>query len=619
MCGITGIFHRNQNRNVIIETLNKMTDIISHRGPDDRGIYMKNNIGLGHRRLSIIDLSTGDQPMRSEDGDLIIVFNGEIYNYVELREELRRRGYVFKSSSDTEVILHAYREWGTDCQLKFNGMWAFAIWDEKRKELFLSRDRIGEKPLFYSMDENTFLFGSEMKSIFEFGIPKTVDLRLAEVYLFLGFIPEPHTFYKNVRKLKAGHFLLVSSAGLKEYKYWDLPIIHEQSMNSDKREIYEKFEFLLEDSVRLRMRSDVPFGAFLSGGLDSSSLVALMNNYSEYQINTFTIGFPEKEFDESALAQLVANRFNTNHHRGSVDKRSFGEIYSKLAFHFDEPFGDASAIPTYYVSNYARSKVKMVLTGDGGDEVLSGYNSYLGIKLSMMFNSLPSSIQKGMNSFSSGINEFLPDPVSKKWNRIDKFLELSSLPFNERIIKKRAYVDYVLIKSLTSHLKDIVTIEDFFADMMKEIYCKDEFYKNMYLNFKYDLPNKYLVKVDRASMANSLETRAPFLDFRLIEYMVGVDKNVKLENWELKSVLKNTIGRKLPKEIVKGSKKGFDIPLGHWFKDGGIDVTLNQSLMEVKDYFDVATVERIVRSNSTGESDHGNFIWIMMMLDKFMR
>ena len=335
MCGIAGYLYLDKNKPAGRELVKSMTDCIAYRGPDGEGFYVNNHVALGHRRLSIIDLSTGDQPMLSDDGKKVIIFNGEIYNFIELRKELQGLGYVFKTASDTEVILKAYEHWGYDCQNKFNGMWAFALWDESKQELFLSRDRIGEKPLHYAVTDSAFVFGSEIKSLFAFGVPREIRPELIEIYLSLTNIPAPHTFYKNIYKLMPGHFLVVNAGGIQEKKYWDLPEINEANMLSDKAMIYERFENLLTDAVKIRMRSDVPFGAFLSGGLDSSSVVALMSGISKEPVNTFTIGFDDKAFDESALAQQVADAFHTRHLRGTVTPEDFDGILKRTAFHYE--------------------------------------------------------------------------------------------------------------------------------------------------------------------------------------------------------------------------------------------------------------------------------------------
>lgn len=616
MCGITGLFHFANQRLIDSHKLKAMTDIIHHRGPDGEGFYIKKNIGLGHRRLSIIDLATGDQPMYNEDKSIVLVLNGEIYNYIELREELVMLGHKFRTNSDTEVIIQAYLEWGVDCQNKFNGMWAFALWDDKKQQLFLSRDRIGEKPLNYAVVDNTLVFSSEIKSLFEYGVPREIRPELIEIYLVLTNIPSPDTFFKNIFKLKPGHFIIANSNGIKETKYWDMPEIDEKNMLKSKSAIYEEFAFLFEDSVKIRMRADVPFGAFLSGGLDSSSIVALMSKSSQHPIETFTIGFPQKAFDESQLARLVVDKYKTNHHLETIHPDSLTDAIKRSVFHFDEPFGDSSAIPTFHVSNFAVDKVKMVLTGDGGDEVLSGYNSYAGIKLSGIINQFPRSVQEFSTKGIGILGNRFKGNLRYKLNKIENIIETAHYPFQERIAQKTAYLSLNLIKSLTSTLKDKISIEDYFNDIVDEIPYKDEFYKLMYLNFKYNLPDDYLVKVDRMSMANSLETRAPFLDYRLIEFMAKVDKNVKMQGWERKSVLRKTIGRQLPSELLKAQKKGFGIPLREWFKSDNFSSVLK--LENLYKILSPAIIKMIFDENKNGIRDNGNFIWTLLILNNIL-
>ncbi len=616
MCGIAGILHFDRNRHVDKLTLKRMCDIIKYRGPDGEGFFTNNNVGLGHRRLSIIDLSTGDQPMLSDDGKKIIIFNGEIYNYIELRDELKTLGYQFKTNSDTEVIIKAYEQWGNACQEKLNGMWAFAIWDELKQELFISRDRLGEKPLHYAVTDNSIVFGSEMKSLFEYGIKKEPRLELLELYLVFTHIPAPNTFYKNIFKLMPGHCLIVKDGNFKEIKYWDLPKIDEQNMITDKKAVYENFEQLFYDSIKIRMRSDVPFGAFLSGGLDSSSIVALMSEIADYKIKTFTIGFDDKAFDESKLAKEVADKFNTEHHRGTITPGKFEELLNKTAFHYDEPFGDSSAIPTGYVSMYAADKVKMVLAGDGGDEVLSGYISYTGLKIANIINAFPGFITKSIPPINNAMASQFKGKMRYKLNKVSNVIRTAKLDFPERIADKSSYTDLSNIRKLTANINDRIKIEDYLSDFINTSGYKDDFYKLMYLNFKLDLPNDYLVKVDRMSMASSLETRLPFLDHRLIEYMVKVDKNVKMQGWERKSVLRNSVGKKLPQSILSAPKRGFGVPLREWFKDDSFDSQLANNLNKVSGILDEKVIADILGKNKSGQKDNGNFIWTLMMLNK---
>jgi len=617
MCGITGIIHYDKSRKVNKNQLKRMTDIIRHRGPDSDGFYLNGNIGLGHRRLSIIDLSTGDQPMFNNDKSISIVFNGEIYNYVELRDELISLGHNFKTTSDTEVVIKSYEQWGVDCQNKFNGMWAFALWDERKKHLFLSRDRIGEKPLFYSIWDNSLIFGSEIKTIFEYGLPKRPRMELLEIYLVFKSIPAPETFFKDIKKLMPGHYIIAGSNGIRENKYWDLPDIDENNMLNDEHKIYEEFEYLFTDSIRIRMRSDVPFGAFLSGGLDSSSIVALMSEVADYPVKTFTIGYSEKDYDESVLAKLVADKFKTDHSLGTVDIEDFETTLDRISFHYDEPFGDSSAIPTGYVSKFASEKVKMVLTGDGGDEILSGYSSYQGIKFSQKYQQFPSIIKNALPKLVKTTSNLFSGNIRYKLNRLESVLNTANLNFDERILQKRSKPSLSIIKTLLSRNLNVIPIEDFLSPMMTNCPYKDEFYKQMYLNFKFDLPNDYLVKVDRMSMAYSLETRLPFLDHRLIEFMIGVDKKVKMQGWERKSILKNTIGKKLPSQLLHASKKGFRVPVREWFKRDELISKLNQ-IGKNNEIYNNNAFNKLVVANAAGLEDYGNLLWSITVLNKIL-
>ncbi len=619
MCGIAGYLHFNKTKKAEQPLLKGMTDCISYRGPDGDGFYVQDNLALGHRRLSIIDLSSGAQPMYSSDRHKVLVFNGEIYNYLELKEELSALGHRFETTSDTEVLIKAYEQWGYDCQNKFNGMWAFALWDETKQELFLSRDRIGEKPLHYAVFEESFVFASEIKSILSFGVPKVIREELVEIYLALTNIPAPDTFYKDIYKLMPGHYLVVKEGTVSEKSYWQFPQCAEKTMITDKKLVCETFESLLTDAVRIRMRSDVPFGAFLSGGLDSSAIVSIMAGISSFPVNTFTIGFDNKDFDESELAKEVSDKFGTGHHRGTVVPDSFKDAINRVAHHYDEPFGDSSAIPTDFVSRYASQKVKMVLTGDGGDEALSGYNSYKGVKVSSAINTwLPGVLKKGLIGSVHLLSRVAKGPLRYKLNKVANVLKTSELPFHIRLAEKTAFTSLKDIKQLTAHIEGVIPVEEYFEKLLEECRFKDDFYKLMYVHYRHNLPNDYLVKVDRMTMANSIEARVPFLDYRLVEFMAGVHKDVKMDGWELKSVLRASVGRHLPPAILKASKRGFGIPLREWFKEKEFGSVLAENLENVNKLLNEATVKKIIRENNEGKKDNGNFIWTLIQLNKFL-
>ncbi len=616
MCGIAGIFHFDSSRSVDEPSLRRMTDCLSHRGPDGEGFYINNNIGLGHRRLSIIDLSTGDQPMFNEDKSIAVILNGEIYNYIELREELKNFGYTFRTTSDTEVIIRAYQKWGTDCQNKLNGMWAFALWDENKKQLFISRDRIGEKPLFYSTYDSTFLFGSEIKSILAYGVPKIPNLELTELYLTLGYIPAPYTFYKNIHKLQAGHYMIVSGNSFSEKKYWDLPEIDEENMIADKKLVYETFEKLLKDSVKIRMRSDVPFGAFLSGGLDSASVVALMSEISSVPVKTFTIGFKEKMFDERKLALQVAKKFKTEHHEYVIEHHSFDEALNDVMLHFDEPFGDSSALPTGEVSEIAAQKVKMVLTGDGGDEVLSGYNSNRVEKFAEQYQKFPSLLRNNFPGIVSSVAKLFRGDKRHKINQVAKAFSFSNKSFEERLMAK-SWCKPELAEKLISNSEKQIKLKDFIGDFFGKYPVKHPFYRLMFFQFKVLLPDDFLAKVDRMSMASSLETRVPFLDYRLVEFMAKVDRDVKMQGYQRKSVLINTIGKRLPSDLLRAPKRGFSVPLRKWFADKSFEQKL-QSLYSEDFGLEKKIIKKLIEDNNSRKTDNGNLIWMLFVLKKWL-
>lgn len=616
MCGITGFLHFDYNRKADETLLKKMMNTMVHRGPDGEGMFCFNNLALGHRRLSIIDLSTGDQPIYNQNKSICIIYNGEIYNYIELRDELKQLGCRFFTNSDTEVILRAYEIWGRNCQDKLNGMWAFAVWDEKRKELFISRDRMGEKPLYYGVYDNTFVFGSEIKSLLAYGFPSVPNTELTELYLSLGYIPAPYSFYKNVFKLRAGHFLIVKNGAVTESKYWDIPEINEDNMYSDKKKVYDFFSATLHDAVRIRMRSDVSYGAFLSGGLDSSSVVAIMSEISPQPVRTFTIGFSDKQFDERRKARDVSEKFKTKHFEFEVQPDGFDESLNKVLYHYDEPFGDSSAIPTGYVSKIAAQKVKMVLTGDGGDEVLSGYNAYQVEKFAEYYQKIPYFMRNVFPGMLIAFGGLFKGNIRYKINQLTRIFLYANQDYNQRIRMKYSWYIPDLIQEMTCDLGQQISFSDFINDFYKKYNVIDSFYKLMLFHLKILLPDDFLVKVDRMSMAYSLETRIPFLDFRLVEFMVQVSKDMKMQGFERKSILRNTIGKKLPASVLCGPKKGFTVPLREWFRDPYFNTRL-YSIYTDDFGLNKKAIKKVVMENKEGRADLGNFIWMLFVLKEW--
>lgn len=615
MCGISGFLHYDKSRPVSLSALQRMSEAVKHRGPDGQGLYAKGNLAMAHQRLAIIDLSSGDQPMFNEDKSIVIIFNGEIYNYLELRDELKLLGHRFITKSDTEVLIHAYEEWGVGLHNKLNGMWAFAIWDDREKILLLSRDRVGEKPLHYAQYNDTLLFASEIKSILAYGFPREANMEMLEIYLSLGYIPAPFSFIKNIKKLMPGHYAIIKDGHIRTNKYWDLPEIDEQDLLKNQNDVSERFQSLFHDSIRLRMRSDVSYGAFLSGGLDSASVVAVMSQISKQPVETFTVGFDEEEYDESTLASEVAGLFNTSHHLYKVTQDSFEDSLWQVLHSYDEPFGDSSAIPTGYVSKYASQRVKMVLTGDGGDEVLSGYNAYQSEKFASQYNKLPE-ILRGIPPGCIGLaSKVCSQSRRRQLDRYNNILKTSNMSFNDRLQAKSAWADISLVRRLlTSAAGYTMRVDEYLGDVMKGCSYKDNFYRMMYYHTKLTLPEDMLTKVDRMSMAYSLETRIPFLDYRLIEFMAHVHKDIKMIGYERKSILRRTIGKSLPRSLLRAPKKGFVVPVHSWFKNKSLVAPLPKLLSRTPLNINTEITKEIINMNATGQKDYGNFIWMLFLL-----
>lgn len=611
MCGIAGIY-RWSGPPVTEELLGRMVATLQHRGPDGAGLHIDGPAALGHRRLAIIDPALGQQPMLSADGALAVSFNGEIYNYRELRTELQGLDYEFHTDSDTEVILHAYRAWGDRCLSRFNGMFAVAIWDAGARRLLLSRDRIGEKPLFYAEYDGKLLFASEPKALFACGFPAQLDPEQLEIYLVLGYVPAPYSFFRGVRKLEPGHSLIVTGDGVTGHCWWEFPQVPESEMRRDTRAVREEFEYLLRDSVRLRMRSDVPFGAFLSGGLDSSAVVALMREHSG-QISTFTIGFHEKVFDERELARLVAQRFGTDHHEKVVENDSLDVMLAKTLQIYDEPFGDSSVIPSTHVCQFAAEHVKMVLTGDGGDELLSGYPAYQAEKLSGSYGRIPSVLRRAVEGVLTAGAAVSAGNLRYQMQRMADVLRSGGLGFSERLISKSAWIELRYLAEVLQDRKGARPVADYMDEVFRSCSFSDPFYKLMYFHFRVSLPERMLTKVDRVSMSNSLECRAPFLDHRLVELLAGVSKQVKMPGMQRKHLLRTTVGRLLPDEILGAPKKGFVPPLRAWLNEHSVSNHADPGAMS-RYGLNSEVLLRLARENGAGKRDFGHFLWIVLLL-----
>ncbi len=618
MCGINGFMAKEPNTaENNINLIKRMNSLIVYRGPDDEGIYADTRAALGMRRLSIIDLCTGRQPIYNEDGTKVIVFNGEIYNYVQLREDLLHKGHVFKTKSDTETILHAYEEYGIGCLDKLNGMFAFAVYDIKEKELLVARDRAGEKPLYYYNGNERFVFASELKSIIKvFDINKKINLTALNQYLALTYIPAPLTIFNGIYKLEAGCYILYKNGELSKGRYWDI-----DSRESDLIYSYEdckkKLREYMFDSVEKKMISDVPLGAFLSGGIDSSIVVGIMSKLSSKPVETFTIGFKIKDFDESGRAETVAERNKTNHHIHFLDYNdAVGELDTILDT-FDEPFADSSSIPTYFVSKFAREYVTVVLTGDAGDELFAGYSKYLVNYYSDMYNKIPLLFRR--NVFEKIVLS-LPDKgsMTRKMRKVienagkgtfEKRRNLMFLGFNETKMHELLGKSYFVDKS---------------CDFIENIYYGnrefDELTKALYTDFKVVLEGDMLVKVDRMSMLNSLETRVPLLDKSIIELAFRIPSEFKLDRRNQKRILKDTFKDLIPEEVLNKTKHGFAVPIGEWFKGplkGSLAELLSEDFIQEQGIFNFYYIKKLLEEHFTERVNNAYPLWALFVFQRW--
>lgn len=619
MCGIAGFVNMRRDKPCDAEILRRMTRILQHRGPDGEGYFVHGNVGLGHRRLALIDLNTGDQPMSSADGSFTVVFNGEVYNYVELREELVALGHSFRTTSDTEVILAAYRQWGTSCVQHFNGMWAFALWDARERRLFCSRDRAGEKPFYYAVTDDAFVFGSEIKALFAYGIAKRSKIEVLDAYLCFTYVPGRQTFFKDIYKLRPAHSIVVQDRVVRESRYWEWKISGDSEGRVDEERILEEFRALFENAVAIRMRCDVPFGAFLSGGLDSGCVVAVMSGLSSTPVQTCTIGFDNPDFDERALARLVAHRFATEHTERVVKPVDTREIMTKLAWHYDEPFGDSSALPTYLVSQVARERVTMVLTGDGGDEVTSGYSIHLGEKIASFYRRLPSVVGKSMlPAWTSAARRVARGSAKRRLLRVERVVHSSSMDFVDRLESKQngfTRADRARLIRCTG----VRPAREYIAEAIEPVKNKGNFAKLNYWLTKVSLPDDMLCKVDRASMAHSLETRTPFLDYRILELLGSVSMRIKLKGFERKAVLRRTIAKRLPPELLTASKRGFAVPLCVWLQNGTVDIVERKVRQAAAGgLLCQRAIEEVLTEHKSGNRDAAQAIWTLSMLADYV-
>ena len=619
MCGIAGRFNFDPSRAVDARVLRAMTDAIAHRGPDADGFYRAPGIGLGHRRLSIIDLATGDQPIGNEDGGVQVVFNGEIYNFAEVRAELVARGHRFRTGSDTEIIVHGYEEWGERCVERFRGMFAFALWDARDRRLLLARDRLGVKPLYYAVLPGVgLLFGSEIKALLQDPeVPKDWRPEAIDAYLTLLYVPAPETVYAAVRKLPPAHVLVAERGGVRMSRYWDLPFPGNGSAARED-EYLEELDALLRESVGLRLISDVPLGAFLSGGIDSSTVVAYMKETSASTPVTIAVGFEQREYDEVEHAETVARHLGCEFHALTASPE-IETLLPTLAWHFDEPFADSSAVPTYYVSRAARQLVTVALSGDGGDELWAGYAHH---RVEHMEQRARAALGPARH-LASWIGRALP--LSVKGARSLRHLGIAP---------EDAYALKHVNGTFERGAKDALYSGDFSRrvnghdplDSLRRAWrdcgSPDALDRALYADARTYMIDDVLTKVDRMSMAVSLEAREPLLDHRLLEFAARVPTSLKLRDGRSKHLLRRLLERRVPRSITERGKSGFAAPIGAWLRGPLAAMAgdlLTDGRLRDRGIFNQSAVDRLWHDHRAGRADHPHRLWQLLMLELWFR
>jgi asparagine synthase (glutamine-hydrolysing) len=609
MCGISGIANFSGS-GLPAGVLQRMTDAIRHRGPDDEGCFAdaRGLAALGHRRLSIIDLSTGHQPLFNEDGTVAVILNGEIYNYLELRRELEKRGHRFKTNSDTEAIAHSYEEYGHECVRHFRGMFAIAIWNTRKRELLLARDRVGKKPIYYTLLDGTLYFASEIQSLYAVpGISREIDYDALDLYLTYSYVPSPRSIYKAIRKLPPAHTLVFNEQGPTIARYWQPEYRTKTSLGYE--EAKQELIRILTDSVRLRLISDVPLGAFLSGGVDSGTIVALMSRLSDRPVKTYSIGFPDKEYNELDYAREVARLYKTDHHEFMVEPNKL-DVLSDIVRHYGEPYGDSSAVPTWHLSRLTREHVTVALNGDGGDELFGGYFWY---RVIHQFNRFSNPMSRmGASALHALAGPLLPRSVRRG-------LELLAQPDPRRFQSLRSFLSE-RDRSALYHEEfegQLVTSAEEYLTRLYDESLPDDHDRSFLADFVSYLPEDLLVKVDRASMAHGLECRSPFLDHELVEFSCSLPAEWKISDGRSKRILKDAVADWFPDGFVERRKMGFTVPVGKWFK-GELNAYVRDALTSgpLRDIplFKPGAIEALLEEHTRGARDHEQRIWNLLML-----
>jgi asparagine synthase (glutamine-hydrolysing) len=616
MCGIAGMVQTEADGAVDVATIHQMCDAIVHRGPDDEGIFVKAGVGLGMRRLSIIDLAGGHQPVFNEDKTVWIVFNGEIYNFLELRPELERRGHRFSTHSDTEVIVHLYEEYGAECVQKLRGMFAFALYDERAARLLLVRDRLGKKPLHYAVQNGTLLFASEIKAI----LAVAPDLAKVNVpallqYMYFGYVPDPATAFVPIQKLPAGHLLEFEKGEVRIRQYWDLPQYGTHDPASEE-EVLEELEQRLAEAVRIRLIADVPLGAMLSGGTDSSTVVALMARATSRPIKTFSIGFRQADFNEAPYARLVAEKFGTDHHELIVEP-DLVDTVTQLTAHMEEPFGDSSMLPTYFISCLARKHVTVALSGDGGDEVFAGYDRYRIHLQERSYEWVPDWVRR---LYREHVHPWVPYATPGR-NLAYSIL----LPWQERYAEGVSFHAFQREMGVLS--ADFMAVNGTPLSLIREYIekapARDPLSRVLYVDTKTYLPGDILTKVDRMSMATSLEARVPMLDHVFVEWATALAPRWKMRSGNQKYILRKLAERVgVPNEVLNRPKQGFSLPLGYWMRNE-LKELVQTILLEPRTlqrgYFNANGVRRMLDEHFAERRDHSARLWRLLALELWHR
>ncbi len=622
MCGILGIIQGYPEQPADKQTARAMAAAMVHRGPDDEGFHYRGPVVLGMRRLSIIDVPGGHQPISNEDGSVWVVFNGEIYGFAMLREELEARGHHFKTQSDTEVLVHLYEEFGDSMLEHVNGMFAFALWDERRQRLLLARDRMGEKPLYFTeLDDRTFVFASELKALLKHPrIERRLDLRALRKYLTYEFVPSPYSMIAGVRKLPPAHRLIWDRSGWRTERYWKLSYSGAK-LKIGARDAAEEVRVRLGESVRQRLISDVPLGVLLSGGVDSSSIAALACEVAGARIKTFSIGFDERSFDESSYAREVASHLGTEHHEHCFTERDMLSIVPEIPRLLDEPLGDASLIPTFLLSRYTREQVKVALGGDGGDELFAGYPTYTAHRLAEFYGALPRAVRERVIEPSVARLPVSIANLSFDY-RARRFVQSAVMPAGMRHTLWMGSFDPQQVRRLldadviAAFSEDEVYEEVLGLDNDRGTNGESLIESMMRLDATHYLSECVLVKVDRASMAASLEVRAPFLDHTLIEYLTRLPLDLKLRGLTTKYVLRKAMEGRLPQRIRTRSKKGFGMPVAKWLKGDLKELvhdTFSASRLRQQGLFRIDYVNQLLADHESGKSDNRKLIWTLLM------